>query len=326
MSDFRLNIPSTSSLIAFEATARLGGVIRASEELNTSQSAISRHIRNLETALGDKLFQRQGRGVVLTRSGEDYYVAVKSSLESLHAAGSGLRTQTGSVIIACTYDVSDFLLLPALAELKRSMDGDADVRILNADYDMLHLLLSAGVDVLLEHSVTPTDPSAVKLLDEEIVPVGAPSFVKRFERVLGRHPRYWSDVPRLHLDQPTHSWATWTTWFQAHDCDPPKASVAPLQGYQHVLDEAAAGAGMALGWNGFVNAYLESGRLIRIRENWLRSQISLYAALTQNGYNNRDAARFLKSLSALGEGLAGARQASPQRQPAREAGSYLKLL
>jgi LysR family glycine cleavage system transcriptional activator len=326
MSDFRFNIPSTSSLIAFEATARLGGVIRASEELNTSQSAISRHIRNLETALGDKLFQRRGRGVVLTRSGDDYYVAVKSSLESLHAAGRGLRTQTGSVIIACTHEISDFLLLPALGELKRSMGGDAHVRVLNGDYDMLHLLLPAGVDIVFEHSVTPTDPSAVKLLDEEIVPVGSPSFVKRFERVLGRHPRYWSNVPRLDLAQLTQSCATWTTWFQAHDCNLPKAPVEPLESYQQVLEEAAAGAGMALGWNGFVNAYLESGRLVRIRDNWLRSQISLYAVLTQNGYNNRNAARFLKSLSALGEGLAGARQVSPQRQPTREAGSYLKLL
>ena len=183
--------PPTSSLIAFEATARLGGVIRASEELNTSQSAISRHIRNLENALGDKLFQRQGRGVVLTRSGEDYYVAVKASLESLHAAGRGLRAQTGSVIIACTHEISYFLLLPAMGELKRSMGGDNRLRILNADYDMLHLLLPAGVDIIIEQSVTPTDPSAVKLLDEEIVPVGSPAFVKRFERVLGRHPRYW---------------------------------------------------------------------------------------------------------------------------------------
>ena len=206
------------------------------------------------------------------------------------------------------------------------MGGDAHVRVLNGDYDMLHLLLPAGVDIVFEHSVTPTDPSAVKLLDEEIVPVGSPSFVKRFERVLGRHPRYWSNVPRLDLAQFTQSWATWTTWFQAHDCDLPKAPVEALESYQQVLDEAAAGAGMALGWNGFVNAYLESGRLIRIRDNWLRSQISLYAVLTQNGYNNRDAARFLKSLSALGEGLAGARQVSPQRQPTREAGSYLKLL
>jgi LysR family glycine cleavage system transcriptional activator len=115
MSGSRFKIPSSSSLVAFEATARLGGVIRAFEELNTSQSAISRHIHNLETALGQKLFQRQGRGVVLTSNGQDYYLAVKSSLERLHAAGRGLRTQTRSVTIACTQEISHCLLLPFYA-------------------------------------------------------------------------------------------------------------------------------------------------------------------------------------------------------------------
>ncbi len=312
-----------SSLIAFEATARLGGVIRASEELNTSQSAVSRHIRNLETALGDELFQRQGRGVVLTRSGEDYYVAVKSSLENLHAAGDGLRTHTASVIIACTHDIFHFLLLPVFGDLKRSMGAGASLRILNGDYDMLPLLVSAGVDMVFEHCVLPTDPGAVKLLDEEVVPVGSPSFVKRFERLLGRHPRYWSDVPRLDFAQRDPSWATWTTWFLSNDCKPPKAPVESYDSYRHLLDAAANGAGMALGWNGLVNPHLESGRLVRLRDRWLRSQISLYAVLTQNGHNNHNAARLLKTLATLGERLAGARPVSPQRQPTREHVSFL---
>ena len=326
MSGFRFSVPSTSSLIAFEATARLGGVIRASEELNTSQSAISRHIRNLETAVGEKLFRREGRGVVLTPNGQEYYAAVKSSLESLHAAGKGLRGLTSSVMIACSPEVSHLLLLPFVPEFKKSLGEEVNLRILTCDYDMVHLLLPAGVDITFEYTAVPNDASAVKVLDEEFVPVAAPVLVKRFERVLAGHPRRWSEVPRLNAVQRGQNWATWTTWFRAHDCDAPRAPVETFENYQYLLESAANGDGIAIGWNGFVNAYLESGRLVRIRDNWLRTQMSLYAVLTQAGSGNRNASRFLKTLAALGEGLAGARQLSPQRQPIRADGSFLKQL
>ncbi len=317
MSSSRFKVPSSSSLVAFEATARLGGVIRASEELRTSQSAISRHIHNLETALDQKLFQRQGRGVVLTSNGRDYYVAVKSALERLDAAGHGLRTQTRSVTIACTQEISHFLLLPIFSEIRHSMEEGAKLRILNCDYDVLHLLLPAGVDIIFEYSVAPTDPSAAKLFNEEIVPVASPAFVERFERVLAKHPRQWSGVPRLDVAQRDQTWATWATWFRAHDCDAPTASVEPFENYEYLLEAAVRGEGMALGWNGFVNRYLESGRLVKLRVDWVRLPIALYAVLTQAGHSNRNAISCLKQLATLGTRLGGTGQVSPQRQPTR---------
>ncbi|MDE0028595.1 MAG: LysR family transcriptional regulator [Deltaproteobacteria bacterium] len=326
MSEPRFRVPSTSALVAFEATARLGGVIRASEELLTSQSAVSRHIRNLETRIGEKLFRRQGRGVVLTPSGQDYYVAVKAALENLHAASKGLGVQTPSVTIACTKEVANFLLRPSIPQVKRAMDDNADVRVLTCDYDMLQFLAPTGIDVLFEYAAAPSEPAAVKVLDEEIVPVASPTLVRRFERALGRHPRHWADIPRLEAIQNGETWATWTTWFSAHDCDPPKAPTETLDDYQELLDAAASGLGMAIGWNGFVSAYLDSGRLVRLRDNWLRTHIGLYAVPTQASSGNRNAAVCLSTLAALGEVLPGARQLSPQRQPNRGDGAFLERI
>ena len=45
----------------FWAAAREGGVVRASQRLRVSQPTVSAQIRELETALGEKLFRRQGR-------------------------------------------------------------------------------------------------------------------------------------------------------------------------------------------------------------------------------------------------------------------------
>lgn len=53
----------------FREVARQGGVKPAAEKLHVSQSTISAQIQALEAALGEKLFQRSGRGLILTEAG-----------------------------------------------------------------------------------------------------------------------------------------------------------------------------------------------------------------------------------------------------------------
>ncbi len=53
----------------FRAVAREGNLTRTAERLNLSQSALSSQIRTLEERIGHALFERQGRGLVLTEAG-----------------------------------------------------------------------------------------------------------------------------------------------------------------------------------------------------------------------------------------------------------------
>lgn len=57
----------------FWMVAREGGVSRASEKLRLSQPTISAQIKRLEDVLGVKLFQRQGRSLVLSDTGRVVY-------------------------------------------------------------------------------------------------------------------------------------------------------------------------------------------------------------------------------------------------------------
>src|SRR5436190_16886312 len=50
--------------------ARTGGVRKAAEELHVSQPSISAQLRLLEESLGQKLFRRSGRHLVLTDAGQ----------------------------------------------------------------------------------------------------------------------------------------------------------------------------------------------------------------------------------------------------------------
>src|SRR6056297_1427367 len=53
----------------FQAVAHEGSLTRAAERLNISQSALSTQIRQLESQLGQALFERRGRALHLTEAG-----------------------------------------------------------------------------------------------------------------------------------------------------------------------------------------------------------------------------------------------------------------
>lgn len=60
-------------LLYFWTVARLGSIRAASEELNLSQPALSTQIRQLEGALEERLFEKEGRGLRLTEAGRLAY-------------------------------------------------------------------------------------------------------------------------------------------------------------------------------------------------------------------------------------------------------------
>lgn len=57
-------------LLYFWAVAKEGGLRNASEKLRVSEPSISAQLRQLEAAFGEKLFQRKGRKLALTETGE----------------------------------------------------------------------------------------------------------------------------------------------------------------------------------------------------------------------------------------------------------------
>jgi LysR family glycine cleavage system transcriptional activator len=58
------------SIQVFDAAARTKNLTRAAENLNTSQSTVSYHIKKLEAEVGARLFDRSGAGLTLTPQGE----------------------------------------------------------------------------------------------------------------------------------------------------------------------------------------------------------------------------------------------------------------
>src|SRR5512143_1499920 len=60
-------------LLYFWTVAREGSIARATQRLHLTQPTISGQIKQLEDSLGERLFVRQGRRLVLTDTGQVVY-------------------------------------------------------------------------------------------------------------------------------------------------------------------------------------------------------------------------------------------------------------
>lgn len=80
------SIPSTDSLIVFDACVKAMNFTQAGNAVGLTQSAVSRQIIDLERFLNAALFERAGRHLKLTSAGKQYWTYIAPILEELEAA------------------------------------------------------------------------------------------------------------------------------------------------------------------------------------------------------------------------------------------------
>ena len=85
-------------LQTFLEVARQKSVVKAAGLLNVSQPAVTKTIRELEEALGVAVFERDGRGIKITRSGEIFMrhagmaiTALRQGIDSVANGGNRRR-------------------------------------------------------------------------------------------------------------------------------------------------------------------------------------------------------------------------------------------
>jgi LysR family nitrogen assimilation transcriptional regulator len=115
--------------------AELGSLSKAADRLHIAQPALSRQVRLLEEELGVRLFDRHGRGMVVTDAGHDvlrHALRVMAELEEIRATvadeDAPLR---GHVSIGMPPTVADILSEPLVAAFRESHPA-ATLRIVSA--------------------------------------------------------------------------------------------------------------------------------------------------------------------------------------------------
>lgn len=123
-----MRLPPLNALRAFEAAARHNGFVAASEELNVTRGAISRHIKLLEEHLGTPLFRRNAKGVDLTDAGKRLLPVLSDAFEKIAREATRLSSSASDLRIICPPATSIRWLIPKL-ESFRQKHPDIRVRL-----------------------------------------------------------------------------------------------------------------------------------------------------------------------------------------------------
>jgi DNA-binding transcriptional LysR family regulator len=126
-------------LRTFYSVAKAGSFTHASDELNLSQSAISRQISGLEESLGFSLFHRHPRGLILTEQGETLFGTVSDVFVKLERTESILRDSrtaaSGTLNITTTVAFGSTWLVPHLQGFREAYP-DIKINLLLSDTEI----------------------------------------------------------------------------------------------------------------------------------------------------------------------------------------------
>jgi LysR family glycine cleavage system transcriptional activator len=247
------------AVAAFESAARHQNFAHAAEELHLTASAVSHHVRKLESRLGVVLFQRHARGVSLTAEGRQLADAAGSALSDMESVLRGLRAgkeDAQRVRITTLHSVAYAWLLPRLPKftaLHPRVRITLDTEIALTRFD------EGGPDVGIRHGPGHWPGlTAQRLMGDAMFPVAAPNYLP------ARNAHTPADIAKLPLisDLARQGWQDWFRAAGVHGVPLDERHV--FSDSTDALKAASHGLGVALAREKIVAPFLASGQLRKL--------------------------------------------------------------
>ncbi len=251
-------LTNLNALRAFEATARKSSFTLAAQELCVTQAAVSHQVRQIEDALGVRLFERAHRRIVLTEAGERVFATISNAFRDIDTTLRDVRAQ-GDVKSTLTVQVTPSFGSRWLARRLHwfwAQYPEIDLRIYHAlpheQYDVRR------VDLAIKWGHGLWAPLRSEVLFEcQLLPVCAPAYL-RPEQPLQKADDLLQ-YTLLHED----SFEDWSAWFRAAEVSQPMPLRGTIINDSNTLIEAAINLqGIALGRLPLVREQLQQGLLI----------------------------------------------------------------
>jgi len=250
------DLPSLNAIRVFESAARHLNFSRAADELNVTQSAVSRQIKLLEEQLGQPLFRRAGPTLSLTKPGAIYQVKVAEALAVLRRGTAELRRADASptLTVSVLPTFASKWLVPRLGEFEREQP---EVRLrLDPSYGVIDFVTEPDVDVAIRlgRGGWP-GVHASRLTALHVFPICSPATARRL-----RKP---ADILRQCVLTDDSIYDEWPRWFDAAGVDYQPVETRHFSDDSMLLQAAIAGQGITLTRAIIAQDELDTGRLVR---------------------------------------------------------------
>ncbi|SET20736.1 LysR family transcriptional regulator [Oceanicella actignis] len=238
-------LPPIALLAAFEATARAGSVTGAAEELDLTQSAVSRQIRALEARLQVALFARRGRRLELTPAGARYLAEVRRALGIIGRASQDLvaNPDGGVLNLAMLPTFGARWLAPRLPRFLQAHPGvTLNLATRLRPFDFAAEGHDAAIHFGPEERLARDWPGAEAafLMHERVAPMCAPALAPRARsaEALAR-----GAAPLLRIATRPRAW---DDWLAAEGAPPPRPGGMTFDQFAALARAAMSGLGVAL--------------------------------------------------------------------------------
>lgn len=260
----KIHMPSLDHLRAFEAAARHLSFQMAAHELHVTPAAVSQRIRALELDLGQKLFTRLTRRVLLTEAGQAFAHDVRDGLGIISKGLLTLRNRTENNIltISTTTTLAEQWILPNLPDFN-AVFPDYDVRIIATDGITNFNRENVDLAIRFGRGNYP-GCHTVPVLEGLYIPVCARNLVEHRGGI--KSSAWWEKATLIHVDWPfpqSEVAPTWTKWSDATSVSLPKANKNLRVTIEaHAIRAAILEQGVALVHQAHVQRELRDGRLV----------------------------------------------------------------
>lgn len=308
--------PPLHALQGFVAAARFGNLSRAAEALNLTVSALSHQMRGLEQRLGQQLLVRNARGVGLTADGQRLLERIAPHLDAIGQALQPFAARHDNVLtISATASVASAWLVPRLGGF---LAAHPQIEInLQSDSAVVDFVRDTQVDAALRIGLGQwPGVTAEHLFDEWLMPMASPALIARMgEPSLQALP----DWPLL--GDPD---GQWNRWFETFGGQPPARYAATFDDSEAHHRAALDGVGVALGRVARARLLLDSGQLVALTRERLKTRYAHYLVYPPRSESHRGLQAFrdwLRSEAAehVRHTEAGAAPPVPKRKPRRRA-------
>ena len=208
------------SIYSFVAVAETGSMTEAAHQLNVSHSAVSQAVKSLEHQLGQPLFQRVGRNVVLNAAGRKYYKQVAPALEQIVEATQQLISdqQSHRLTLNMVNSLAMHWWIPRVHRFNQ-FAPQMDIRISTLTGSFV--MENEGVDVAIIHGKPDEwqDYYCERLAEDELVMVASPELVNDTttpKQLLAKFPAIFAANDRRRYD--------WQVWCESHGLSVPDSA------------------------------------------------------------------------------------------------------
>ncbi|KIP76715.1 MULTISPECIES: LysR family transcriptional regulator [Vibrio] len=284
-------------LKVFSRVAQLGSFTAAANELNTTQSAVSKKIAWLESEVGITLFHRHARAISLTSGGKQYLELAQTLTEQMDSFESLLRQEQASVSGELKLSVpSAFSVRLLSAPLNEFLNQHPELSVDVSVSDKFVDLVEGNVDIAIRAAyLKDSGLKARWLMDNELVYFASPSYLDMRDPILSANDLSKHLCLTYSLSNPSNLWR----FSDGNESIKVKVKVKEQvrsDSPEMLVQMAKLGQGIAAMPKWMVEQELNNGELIQVLTQYQSVKLPMYLVYKDSEYQPQRIRTFIDFL------------------------------